>query len=186
MFPKDPHDFVGGVALSQPPQVDGLAGTQGDHGLGSVPVGIKGGRNGDLGTVYQGEKPVQLRLRGDAEAVLREAPGGNHRGHRDIEGPTGGGAVSGGPLQKGIGIPANLHSIPPGGVEAGDFAVLHGPGELGLQVPYNVLAGVGGGGGALPVGGDEHGGVHGDDLDALLGLVRAHLRAAAREDQDRQ
>ena len=180
---EDSQNLVGGVALGQAPQVNGLPGAQRVAGRAAVRLGALI----DGAVLSQLQKPVQLLLGGNPVFLPPgEAPGGDHRGDGDVERVPGAPAVVFRELQKDTQILADLHGLSPGGVEPGDLAVLQGPGELGFQVPDNVLAGVGGGGGALPVGGDEHGGVHGDDLDALLGLVRAHLRAAAREEQDRQ
>ena len=119
-------------------------------------------------------------------AVSGKAPGGHHRCDGDVKGAAGGLGKVPGRLDQGADLRAHRHHLTAGAVEHADLAAAAGAGQQGVQPPHFLLRVVHGPGGFLAIGGEHHGRVHGNDLNALLGLVRVPRSAAARQAAHRQ
>ena len=128
---------------------------------------------------HMGQQLLQVRPDGHLIAVRGKAPGGDDRGNGDVKGAARHIAVHPGRIQQPRDLTVHSHRLSPGAVQGKDLTLLIRPGQQILQTPHFVLRRVGGMGALLPIDGENHNRVHGDDLNALLGLIRVRRSTSA-------
>ena len=166
---EDLRHPVGGIALGDAAQVD-LGALVQPHRIPALM---------DMLHAHMGQQLLQVRPGGHLIAVRGKAPGGDDGGDGDVKGAARHIAVHPGRIQQPRNLTVHGHRLSPGAVQGKDLALLVRAGQQILQTPHLILRRIGGMGALLPIDGEDHDRVHGDDLNALLGLIRVRRSASA-------